>query len=107
MSFTYSFTFGKGESTIYISHLDLMRLFNRAARRAGLPVSLTQGFHPHLKIRLNKALKLGVSSENEEGEFELENRMDESEILNRWQASLPQGIRIKAIQIKNQGMPLV
>jgi radical SAM-linked protein len=101
MGYTYTFTFSKQDKMIYISHLDLVRLFHRCARRAQLPVSLTLGFHPHFKIKFKRALKLGVLSENEEGEFVLEDKMDEQDILRRWQENLPQGISIKAVQQKN------
>ena len=50
----------------FISHLDLMRLFQRALRRVGLSVEITKGFSPHLKISIVRALKLGLESDNEE-----------------------------------------
>ena len=99
MSYTYSFAFSKTDEMVYISHLDLMRLFNRAARRARLPVSLTQGFNPHFKIRLNRALKLGVSSEREVGEFVLNEKIGAGDLQKRWQDVLPQGIEIKEIRL--------
>lgn len=83
---------------IFISHLDLLRLLGRAARRAGLPVSLTQGFNPHLKIKLKKALKLGISSEHEEGEIVLHDKMDASALLEKWQKQLPPGLELKDVQ---------
>lgn len=44
----------------YISHLDLMRLFTRAMRRADLPLKMTEGFNPHPKFSIQRALKLGL-----------------------------------------------
>lgn len=87
-----SFSFSKSEPLIYISHLDLLRLFGRSARRAGLPVALTEGFSPHLKIKLKNALKLGVASAREEGEIVLAKRMSCRDIQKKWQKQLPQGI---------------
>ena len=54
--------FSKTGDMRFISHLDLVRLFQRACRRAGLPVAVTKGFSPRLKISILKALKLGVES---------------------------------------------
>ena len=83
----------KGEMK-YISHLDLMRLFQRAIRRAELPFSITKGFSPHLKISIKKALKLGVESDEEIAYFYLEDYMEPNELVNRMNRELPSGIRI-------------
>jgi radical SAM-linked protein len=97
---TYTFRFSKGGDLIYISHLDLLRLLNRAARRADLPIALTQGFSPHFKIKLNKALKLGVASDQEEGEFVLSEKLDEHTLKMKLEKELPHGIEIKEIKAK-------
>ena len=83
----------------YISHLDLMRLFMRALRRAGLPVKMTEGFSPHPKISLKRALKLGVESENEEASFVLKEPVAPEEFRQRLQGQLPEGILIKEVTI--------
>lgn len=84
---------------IYISHLDLMRLFGRVLRRAGLPVALTHGFNPRLKVKLKRALKLGVASEAEEGEIVLAEKIEESEIKKRIKEQLPCGIDLKDVRL--------
>ena len=96
----FSFNFRKIGGMIYISHLDLLRLFGRAAQRAGLPVLLTQGYNPRLKIKLKRALKLGVASDNEEGEIVLAKKLAVAEIRKRWQEQLPQGIEIKDMRLE-------
>ena len=97
MQYFYIFKFSKTQEIIYISHLDLMRLFNRAARRADLPLSLTQGYNPRFKIKLKRALKLGVVSLDEEGEFVLSEKINEDELKIRWQSALPPGLEIKGV----------
>ncbi len=62
--------FCKRGDTRLISHLDVVRLFQRAVRRASLPVSLSQGYSPHYKIGFGKALKLGLESEDEKIVFD-------------------------------------
>ncbi|HRS21141.1 MAG TPA: TIGR03936 family radical SAM-associated protein, partial [Clostridia bacterium] len=42
--------FTKGSEVKYISHLDLMRVFQRALRRTGIPISYSSGFNPHMEI---------------------------------------------------------
>ncbi len=99
MSYRYEFRFAKTDEMIYISHLDLLRLLTRALRRADLPVSLTQGFNPHFKIKLKRALKLGLSSQDEEGEFVLTEKLKESEINTRLTNEVPKGLEIKNIHL--------
>lgn len=81
----------------YISHLDLMRLFMRAMRRAELPLKLSEGFSPHPKLSLKRALKLGLESENEEASVLLTLPVLPEEFKNRLQQKLPEGIRIKDV----------
>ena len=78
----------------YISHLDIVRLFQRAIRRAGLPVTISQGFTPHYKIGFSNALKLGVESEGEIAVFAIDNWMDPVEFKIRLNEKLPEGIKV-------------
>ena len=78
----------------YISHLDIVRLFQRAIRRAGLPVSLSQGYTPHYRISFGQALKLGVESEGENIAFTLDAWMKPEEFSKRINEKLPEGIKV-------------
>lgn len=84
---------------VFISHLDLIRLLGRAVRRAQLKVELSKGFNPHLKIKMKRALKLGVASNSEEGELSLSEFMESFELAQRLQKELPCGIDI--IELKS------
>jgi radical SAM-linked protein len=95
--YVYRFDFDKGGSSIYVSHLDLLRLLGRAARRAELPVVLTEGFHPRMKIKLFRAVKLGVEAYGETGEIVLRERRNENDIRKSWQKELPAGIVIQRL----------
>ena len=57
--------FRRGEEVKYISHLDIMRLWQRALRRAEMPLAYSEGFNPHPRISLAVPLALGVTSEAE------------------------------------------
>jgi len=57
--------FGRGEELKFLSHLDLMRLWERALRRAGLPLAYSEGFTPHPRISMAAPLSVGVTSEAE------------------------------------------
>jgi len=82
----------------FISHLDLMRLFQRALRRAQLPIAFTCGFSPHPKMSFKKALKLGLESEAEEASFYIDGWMNTEEFKMRLQGQLPEGITIKTVR---------
>jgi len=93
-----NFVFSKKGLMRYISHLDLMRLFTRAFRRADLPIKMTEGFSPHPKLSLKRALKLGVESENEEASIVLKEEIGREDFTSRLQKQLPEGIVIKNVQ---------
>ncbi len=93
--FKIDFVFTKTGIIKYISHLDLMRTFTRAMRRAELPLKLTQGFSPHPKFSIKKALKLGVESGHEEAVIGLNQLIRPEDFKSRLQRQLPEGIVIK------------
>ena len=57
--------FGRGEKVKFISHLDIMRLWERALRRAQISLAYSEGFSPHPRISLAAPLAVGVTSEAE------------------------------------------
>lgn len=83
----------------FISHLDLLRLFGRAVRRAGLPIAMSEGFAPHPKISFKRALKLGIESDNEEVAFYINGWMSPQEFKLKLQEQLPDGIVINNAKV--------
>ncbi len=95
----YKVIFSKKEEMVYISHLDLMRLFTRGLRRAGAPLFITSGFSPHPKISFERALKLGKASEEESAYIFLTKKIKEDKFKKDFQLQLPEGIDIKEIKL--------
>lgn len=93
-----TFIFSKKGLMRYISHLDLMRLLTRAMRRAVLPLKMSEGFSPHPKLSIKRALKLGLESEEEEATIVLKYPLDNHEFKQKLEEQLPQGIEIKNAQ---------
>ena len=58
----YRLEFEKKGNLKYIGHLDLQRVFNQIIRRAKIPVSFTEGFHPHIKLSFALPLPVGMTS---------------------------------------------
>lgn len=84
----------------YVSHLDVMRAFERAARRAGLPLAYTQGSNPRPKLTFAAPLAVGTSGCREYMDFELETEMASVEVLDRFRQNLPSGlvpVRVRAV----------
>jgi radical SAM-linked protein len=90
--------FSKTGDMRFISHLDLMRLFQRALRRADLPVTMTKGFSPHLKISILRALKLGIESNSEELTINMRENISPDTVIRALNSSLPDGVRIVEIK---------
>jgi radical SAM-linked protein len=100
-TFRYNAVFSKKGDMIFISHLDLMTLFRRAMKRAELPVVITGGFTPRVKISIPKALKLGEESDREEMSFWLNEEMGPGEVMALINGQLPEGIKV--LEIRRQG----
>ena len=89
--------FEKVGSARFISHLDLMRLFQRAFKRAGLPLTHTQGFNPRPSVSIALPLSLGAESHCELLDFDLESPVPLEDIRNRLNAALIDGIRVREV----------
>ena len=95
--------FNKEGDMIYISHLDLQQVLQRAFRRAGIDLVHSQGYNPHPKISYGNALALGTESQGEYVDVEIEDDLSVEEYLTRMNEQLPEGIRfIKAMEIDKQ-----
>ncbi|NEP61246.1 MAG: DUF2344 domain-containing protein [Symploca sp. SIO2G7] len=90
--------FGKLSNMVLVGHLDLARLFDRAVRRASLPISFSGGFSPNPRIMIANALPLGASSSGELVEFELTQQLDRKEFRERLAAQLPSNIPIYGVE---------
>ena len=98
-------TFSKQGALRYTGHLDLHRLWERAMRRADLPLSYSQGFHPQPKISLASALPLGFSSRCEALDVRFNEEIPNDEIAARLQESLPPDIQIVRVESVDEKLP--
>lgn len=90
--------FKKTGNAIWISHLDLMRLFQRAFKRAGLPLTHTQGFNPRPSVSIALPLSVGVESDCELLDFDLyDDSISNDQIITRLNAALVEGVKVLAV----------
>ena len=87
--------FEKTGNAIWISHLDLMRLFQRAFKRAGLQLTHTQGFNPRPSVSIAMPLSVGVESQCELLDFDLDGeQVPCDEIAERLNGTLVPGVKV-------------
>ena len=98
-------TFSKLDALRYTGHLDLHRLWERAARRAELPLAYSQGFHPQPKINIAAALPLGFSSRCEVIDLRLEHDIPLEGLREKLQQTLPTGIQVAGIESVDERAP--
>ncbi|MEE3362339.1 MAG: TIGR03936 family radical SAM-associated protein [Anaerovoracaceae bacterium] len=94
----YRLTFSKSGYVRFTSHLDMIRLFERAFRRAGIELEFSQGFNPHPKMVFAQPLPLGYSAEEEIVEIDTAEEYDLKDLLARTDAEMPDGIVIKTVR---------
>ncbi len=90
--------FSKGDPLKHISHLDLARTWERAFRRAGLPVAYSQGFNPRPRLQLAAALPVGVTGRAEYLDVWLTEAMAPVDLKARLQPCLPPGLEILEVE---------
>ena len=90
--------FAKTGSMALLSHLDLMRMLERALRRSALPISFTGGFHPLPRIQIALALPLGAEADSEWMDFEFTRPLAPEVLLQTLQGLLPEGIVLCSAQ---------
>ena len=100
-------TFTRGEELKYITHLDMMRFWERALRRAGLPVAYSEGFTPHPQISLATPLAVGTTSEAELMDVYLTEHIPPKRFLAELAKQLPAGVSAVAAEEVGMSLPAV
>ena len=96
----------------FIGHLDIMRFFQKALRRADIPVAFSGGFSPHMIMSFANPLGVGLTSDGEYFDLELTEPISSKEAVNRLNAQMAEGMEVLSfVQIpddkKAKGMSIV
>lgn len=94
----------KGEQIKYIAHLDLMRAFEHALRRARIPVLYSSGFNPRPKMHFGGAIGVGVTSDDERIVLDLTEHEPAKEIMDGLNRVMPVGMEILDAEDVPEGM---
>lgn len=103
----YRLKYCKESGMRFVSHLDLLKIFSRAARRCKLPLSYSQGFNPHPELVFNSPLPLGVTSESEFVDISLDEEILPEQCMHLLASALPEGIRPVSVRKLSPGEPTV
>ncbi|MGI6124255.1 MAG: TIGR03936 family radical SAM-associated protein [Acetivibrionales bacterium] len=95
MAKTLRFRFSRGQELKYIAHLDILRVFERAIKRAKIPVAFTQGFNPRQKLVFGLPMSIGLTSDSEYADIELAKDMEPEDFINQINQGLPEGIKVE------------
>jgi radical SAM-linked protein len=90
--------FSKQGDLRYIGHRDLMRCLERLFRRAGLPLGMSEGFHPKPRMTFPLALAVGIAGNDEVMELELAAPLAAEDLLSRVASQTPPGLAIHTVE---------
>ena len=104
--------FAKEGTMKFIGHLDIMRYFQKAMRRAHIDIAFTEGFSPHMIMSFANPLGVGLTSDGEYFDLELTEPISSKEAVNRLNAQMAEGMEVLSfVQIpddkKAKGMSIV
>lgn len=85
--------YSKNEDVKYVGHLDAMRTFIRCIKRTCIPIKYSKGFNPRVQISFALPLGVGVTSESEYFDLEVESKMNEAMFVAELNSTLPLGFR--------------
>jgi radical SAM-linked protein len=97
--------FSRGEDIKFISHLDIIRLWERAFRRARIPLAYSEGFNPHPRMSLAVPLAVGVTSETELMDIFLTKTVSPHWFTTAVTQQLPTGIKIAGVYQTGLNLP--
>lgn len=89
--------YSKGEEVKYVGHLDSMRTFVRCIKRTCIPIKYSNGFNPRVQISFALPLGVGVTSDSEYFDLEIEKKMNETLLIGELNSVLPTGFRAQKI----------
>jgi len=95
--YRYEARFSRGRQIKYLSHLDMMRLWERTLRRAQLPLVYSEGFNPRPRLSFAAPLPVGVLAQDDVAEFHLADNVPCREIIARANAQAVAGLELHQV----------
>lgn len=95
----------RGDEVRFLSHLDLLRMFERAIRRSRIPIAFTEGFNPHPKLSFGPSLATGLTSDAEYVDVQFIPNGQELDLTDMLTPQLPKGVDILGVNYSDKKSP--
>ncbi|MCR5250855.1 MAG: TIGR03936 family radical SAM-associated protein [Lachnospiraceae bacterium] len=105
MSVVARFCFARKGPVCYIGHLDMLRYFQKAVMRSGIPAKYSEGFHPHQLMSFAYPLGVAMETEGDYMDLELTEELPEEELKERMNAVMKEGVSIRKVTLLKEGAP--
>ncbi len=99
----YRIKFIKEDAVKFVPHLDFLRLYQRAIRRANLPIAYSNGFNPHQIMSFAQPLSVGWTSVGEYMDIQTICSVDTNDFINLINQCLPEGTKVIAMRVLEDG----
>ena len=99
MSVSVRFKFSRKGPVRYIGHLDMLRYFQKAVMRSGLPARYSEGFHPHQIMSFAYPLGVSMETEGDYMDLDLTEELPEEEMIKRLNAVMNEGVSVSCATI--------
>lgn len=93
------FSYSVAGTVKFLSHLDLLKYFCKAVKRANIPIAYSEGFNPHPKLAFGPPRGVAIAGLNEFCDIKLKSPMAAEEFVERFNAALPKGIKINSARV--------
>ena len=103
MSVTARFRFGRKGPVRFLGHLDMLRYFQRAVMKSGIPAKYSEGFHPHQLMSFAYPLAVAMETEGDYMDLELAEERPADEILTTLNAVMHEGVWVSRVSLLKEG----
>ncbi len=95
----------RGDEVRFLSHLDMLRMFERAIRRARIPIAFTEGFNPHPKLSFGPSLATGLTSDAEYVDVQFMPNGQDYDLAEMLTPQFPKGVDILQVKYSDKKSP--
>ena len=99
------FKFIKHGYVVYVGHLDVMRYFQKVIRRSGINAAYTEGFSPHLKLSFAQPLSVGVETDGDYFDLEMNELPPMKELVSLMNRNCLEEMKIVSVTVLDEGVP--
>lgn len=100
---TFRFKFSRRGPVRYLGHLDMMRYFQKVVMKAEVRAKYSEGFHPHQLMSFAYPLGVGMETDGDYMDLEMEDGNDPDEVMKALNSVMNEGVYISAVTVLREG----